>query len=68
MRNLKCSIDVKVRMLTGNISNQIEIQIDHSQLDANGADLMEMIYILTMLRIDTLARPLMLQCEVMKLG
>ena len=68
MRNLKHDIEVKGHMLVGNVSQQIETQVDRSRLDAEGADLMEMIYILTMLRIDTLAGPLILQCEVMKLG
>ena len=68
MRNLKHDIEVRGLMLHGTFLDQIQVQVDRSQLDANGADLMEMIYILTMLRIDTLARPLMLQYEVMKLG
>lgn len=68
MRNLKHDIEVRGLMLHGTFLDQIQVQVDRSQLDANGADLMEMIYILTMLRIDTLARPLMLQYEVIKLG
>ena len=55
-------------MLIGGISDRVEVQIDRSQLDENGADPMERVYLMTMLQIDTILRPLILQYEVMKLG
>jgi len=68
MRNLKHDIEVKGRMLVGGISDRVEMQVDRSQLDENGADPMERVYLMTMLQIDTILRPLILQYEVMKLG
>lgn len=68
MRNLKHDIEVRVRMLHGTFLDQIQVQVDRSQLDENGADPMERTYLLTMLQIDTILRPPILQYEVMKLG
>jgi len=68
MKNLKHDIEIKGRMLIGGISDRVEVQIDRSQLDENGADPMERVYLMTMLQIDTILRPLILQYEVMKLG
>jgi len=68
MKNLKHDIEVKGRMLIGGISDRVEMQVDRSQLDENGADPMERVYLMTMLQIDTILRPLILQYEVMKLG
>jgi hypothetical protein len=68
MRNLKHEIEVRVRMLHGTFLDQIQVQVDCSQLDENGADPMERTYLLTMLQIDTILRPPILQYEVMKLG
>jgi len=68
MRNLKHEIEVRVRMLHGTFLDQIQVQVDRSQLDENGADPMERVYLMTMLQIDTILRPPILQYEVMKLG
>ena len=68
MRNLKHDIEVRVRMLHGTFLDQIQVQVDRSQLDENGADPMERVYLMTMLQIDTILRPPILQYEVMKLG
>ena len=68
MRNLKHYIEVRGRMLHGTFLDQIQVQVDRSQLDENGAGPMERVYLMTMLQIDTILRPLILQYEVMKLG
>ena len=68
MRNLKHDIEVRVRMLHSTFLGQIQVQVDRSQLDENGADPMERVYLMTMLQIDTILRPPILQYEVMKLG
>jgi len=68
MRNLKYDIEVKGRMLHGGISDRVGMQVDRSQLDENGADPVERVYLLTMLHIDTLLRPTILQYEVIGLG
>jgi len=67
MRNLKYDIEVRGRMLHGTFLDQIQVQVDRSQLDENGADPVERVYLLTMLHIDTLMRPLILQYEVIGL-
>ena len=68
MKNLKHDIEVKGRMLIGGISDRVEMQVDRSQLDENGADPMERVYLMTMLQIDTILRPTILQYEVIGLG
>jgi len=68
MRNLKHDIEIKGRMLHGGISDRVGMQVDRSQLDENGADPVERVYLLSMLHIDTLMRPLILQCKVIGLG
>ena len=68
MKNLKHDIEIKGRMLIGGISDRVEVQIDRSQLDENGADPMERVYLMTMLQIDTILRPTILQYEVIGLG
>ena len=68
MRNLKHDIEVRVRMLHGSFLDQIQVQVDRSQLDENGADPMERVYLMTMLQIDTILRPTILQYEVIGLG
>lgn len=68
MRNLKHVIEVRVRMLHGSFLDQIQVQVDRSQLDENGADPMERVYLMTMLQIDTILRPTILQYEVIGLG
>lgn len=67
MRNLKHDIEVRVRMSHGTFLDQIQVQVDRSQLDENGADPMERVYLMTMLQIDTILRPTILQYEVMEL-
>lgn len=64
MRNLKHDIEVRGRMLHGSFLDQIQVQVDRSQLDENGADPMERVYLMTMLQIDTILRPTILQYEV----
>ena len=68
MRSLKHDIEVRVRMLIGGISDRVEMHIDRSQVDENGADPVERVYLSTMLPIDTLLRPLILRYKAMKLG
>ena len=67
MRNLKHDIEVRGLMLHGTFLDQIQVQVDRSQPDENGADPMERIYLLTALQIDTILRPTILQYEVMEL-
>ena len=67
MRNLKHDIEVRVRMLHGTFLDQIQVQVDRSQLNENGSDPMERVYLLTMLQIDTILRPPILQYEVIGL-
>jgi len=64
MRNLKHDIEVRSRMLHGSFLDQIQVQVDRSQLDENRADPMERVYLMTMLQIDTILRPTILQYEV----
>jgi hypothetical protein len=66
MRNLKHDIEVRGLMLHGTFLDQIQVQVDRSQPDENGADPMERIYLLTALQIDTILRPTILQYEVME--
>jgi hypothetical protein len=54
-------------MLHGTFLDQIQVQVDRSQLDENGADPMERVYLMTMLQIDTELRPTILQYEVIGL-
>jgi len=68
MRNLKHDIEVRIRMLHGTLLDQIQVQVDRSQLDENGSDPMERVYLMTMLQIYAILRPPILQYEVMKLG
>ena len=66
MRNLKHDFVVRGLMLHGTFLDQIQVQVDRSQPDENGADPMERIYLLTALQIDTILRPTILQYEVME--
>ena len=68
MRNLKHDIEVRVRMSHDTFLDQIQVQVDRSQLDENGADPMERVYLMTMLQIDTELGPTILQYEVIGLG